>query len=129
MPHTSKVDGKRPSVASVAVVLSGVATTPPAAAASATASAAAAQQQAPAVGGSDGGWDEAVTAEGVTYFYHRVTRAVRWDRPDVRPEVAQRMEERMKKFEEKNDKDMEQIRKEIGTSQHARHTRHSLNVR
>jgi len=35
-------------------------------------------------------WVEAFTADGVPYYYHKVTRETRWVRPD--PEVGEQME-------------------------------------
>lgn len=39
-------------------------------------------------------WIPATTPDGLTYYYHRVTRAVRWERPEA--DVARKVEERLK---------------------------------
>ena len=59
-------------------------------------------------GGSSGGgggsppelksWMPAVAADGTRYYYHKVTRAVRWERPE--PDAARRMEERLRTEDE-----------------------------
>lgn len=43
-------------------------------------------------------WLPAKAADGSTYYYHRITRAVRWDKPDAG--VAKRMEERIREEEQ-----------------------------
>ena len=43
-------------------------------------------------------WVKAFTEEGKVYYYHKVTRAVRWTKPEG--DVARRMEERISKAEE-----------------------------
>ena len=40
-----------------------------------------------------GNWLQARTDEGQVYYYHRISRAVRWERPD--PDMARKVEARI----------------------------------
>jgi membrane protein involved in colicin uptake len=57
-----------------------------------------------------GGWEEVKTEDGRVYYYHRLTRATRWVKPDEKLESA--MEERIQQEEAQKQAAVEERRRQ-----------------